>query len=491
MKFFKTLKINLTKDIEVEKLKAFIVEQAEIIKKQGEALKELDKLKSEVQKLRKENEVLKKKLGLNPESPSCPSGAKPSFIKPDSKKKAKRPGRKKGHKGVTRKKPTEKEITHRQDHREEKCPNCGTDVNEGEPSSKRTRIIIDIKMPEEAETTEHTIYGDWCHNCKKMIEPVITDALPNFNIGLRTHVYSALKHYHFGMSISKISKELNILGLNITNGALAKGWQGLAEYLKPFYNEIHKMIKNTTEALYADETGHRQKGKKYWLWSFSTKTEAFFAIRKKRNGNVVKEILGREFFGVLITDFWKPYLAVKSRFRQWCVAHFLREFKKIEFGNNNSPPEYLAFKKKVKRLFRDALSFAKKENITSQAKKKAQKRFLKRLDKIVENYKDSNIKDINRLTKRLKKYRDGFFTFVSITGVDATNNYAERIIRYAVIMRKISFHTMSNEGSETMAILMTIFKTLELRGIDPLKGTLEIIKNEIKKRHFQKRRLAA
>jgi hypothetical protein len=113
------------------------------------------------------------------------------------------------------------------------------------------------------------------------------------------------------------------------------------------------------------------------------------------------------------------------------------------------------------------------------------------LDNIVESYIDSNIKDINRLTKRLKKYRDGFFTFISIKGVDATNNHAERIIRYAVIMRKISFHTMSVAGSETMAILMTVFKTLELRGIDPFKGTLEIVKNEIKNRHFQKNRLAA
>jgi hypothetical protein len=487
----KKFKIHLGKKNEIEKLEAIIIEQAEIIKILTKALKEMDKLKSENQMLRKENEELRKKLGLNPESPSCPSGAKPSFIKPNSKKKGKNPGREKGHKGVTRKMPLKDEITDRVEHQEDECPNCGNKFKNEKPSSKRTRIIIDIKMPEELKNTEHTIYGHWCANCKVMIEPAITDALPGFNIGLLTYVFSALKHYHFGMSISKISKELAILGMSLTNGALAKGWQALADYLKPFYNEIHDIIKNTTEALHGDETGHRQNGKKFWLWVFTTKLEAFFAIREKRNGNVVKEILDKEFLGILITDFWKPYLAVKARFRQWCVAHFLREFKKIEFANNNSPPEYLAFKKKVKRLFRDALSFSKKGKITKKDRKRAQKRFLKRLDNIVESYIDSNIKDINRLTKRLKKYRDGFFTFISIKGVDATNNHAERIIRYAVIMRKISFHTMSDAGSETMAILMTVFKTLELRGIDPFKGTLEIVKNEIKNRHFQKNRLAA
>ena len=204
MYFFKKLKINLSKENKVDSLKAFIVEQAEIIKKQNEALKKLNDLISENKELKKEIEELKKKLGLNPESPSCPSGAKPSFIKPESKKKGKKPGRGKGHKGVTREMPSKDEITDRQKHRDKKCSNCGNRFGK-KPATKRTRIIIDIKMPEESEKTEHTIYGNWCSKCKEIIEPVITDALPGFITGLRTMVYSAFKHYHLGMSVSKIS----------------------------------------------------------------------------------------------------------------------------------------------------------------------------------------------------------------------------------------------------------------------------------------------
>ena len=53
-------------------------------------------------------------------------------------------------------------------------------------------------------------------------------------------------------------------------------------------------------------------------------------------------------------------------------------------------------------------------------------------------------------------------------------------------MRKISFHTMSKKGSETMAILMTVFKTLELRGEDPMRGMIEIVKKEIIKQKSSK-----
>jgi len=321
-----------------------------------------------------------------------------------------------------------------------------------------------------------------------MKEKAVIDALPGFSIGLKTVLYSAYLHYHMGMSISKIIATLSLQGMGITSGALIGAWNALAKTYKPFYDIIHSTIKNSEEAVYADETGARQKGKKFWLWSFSTKAEALFAIRKSRGGDVVREILGDIFRGILVTDFWKPYLAVDASFRQWCLAHFLREFKKIEYARKSPPDEYWRFKKKVKRLFRDAIRESEKENIVNEDRQSAYNRFIKRLDDIVNvDYKDD---DVVRLTKRLKKYRDGFFTFV-VKDVDSTNNHAERMIRYAVIMRKISFHTMSAKGSETMSILMTIFKTLELRSGNVFKEALVIAQDEIVKKKYHKIDLAA
>lgn len=285
------------------------------------------------------------------------------------------------------------------------------------------------------------------------------------------------------MSISNIVKNLKVHGMKLSSGSLIGQWHALAEILKPFYKEIQTKIRGSTEAVYADETGFRQKGKKFWLWTFSTKQESFFTIRKSRASDVVLDVLGEIFHGILVTDFWKPYLAVKSALRQWCIAHFLREFKKIEFRRKELPGEYYRFKKKTRRLFNDALKESKVEGSTSDKKENVHKRFLKRLDSIVaKEYSDD---DVNRLVKRLKKYRDGFFTFV-IKNVDATNNHAERIIRFAVILRKISFHTMSDKGSETMSILISVFKTLELQGSDVFQETLSMVKKEIIAKKYKK-----
>ncbi len=323
---------------------------------------------------------------------------------------------------------------------------------------------------------EHTIHQFWCPVCKEMKEKIVTEALPGFTTGLKTIVYTAYQHYCLGMSISKIRKTLKIHGLTLTEGALVGSWHALADILKPFYSGIHAKIRGSTEAVYADETGFRQKGKKFWLWMFATKEEALFAIRKSRGGDVVREILGDIFNGILVTDFWKPYLAVKAILRQWCVAHFLREFKKIEFRRKDLSEEYYAFKKVVRRLFNDALRESKDKDSTDEKRQKAQQRFLKRLDVIASGtYTDP---DILRLIKRLKKYREGFFTFV-VNDVDATNNYAERMIRFAVILRKISFHTMSDKGSETMSILMSVFKTMELRGENVFNDSVKLAENAI------------
>jgi len=275
----------------------------------------------------------------------------------------------------------------------------------------------------------------------------------------------------------------------LTEGALVNQWHALSGLMEPFYRDIKDTIHNSKGAVHADETGHRQKGKRAWTWVFSTMTEALYVIRMSRGSDVVLEILGDTFKGILVTDFWKPYLAVKARLRQWCIAHFLREFKKIEHKRGRHPPEYLRFHKKVRRMFADALRFSRQKKTTRSDRVQAQKRFLKRLDAIVAGrYSDPEVK---RLVKRLKTYRDGFFTFVAEKGVSATNNHAERIIRTAVLMRKVSFHTMSAKGSETMSILMSVFRTLELRGLDSFEETLRMAREEIIRRKSTKSRSAA
>src|SRR5207244_12541566 len=77
--------------------------------------------------------------------------------------------------------------------------------------------------------------------------------------------------------------------------------------------------------------------------------------------------------------------------------------------------------------------------------------------------------DTRRLGEPLCRYRDHLFTCLDKPQVPADNNHAERQIRPAVIMRKNILCNRSVGGAQTQAILMSIYRTLKLRGHDPTK----------------------
>jgi len=87
--------------------------------------------------------------------------------------------------------------------------------------------------------------------------------------------------------------------------------------------------------------------------------------------------------------------------------------------------------------------------------------------------------DAKRLVKRLRRYQDALFTFLDYPNVPYTNNHAEREIRPAVIIRKNSLTNRSEAGAHTQAILMSIYRTLKLRGHNPLKTIIDALKKYV------------
>jgi hypothetical protein len=68
----------------------------------------------------------------------------------------------------------------------------------------------------------------------------------------------------------------------------------------------------------------------------------------------------------------------------------------------------------------------------------------------------------------LDAYGDQLLTFIEPDGVPPSNNHAEREVRPAVLMRKNSYGSQSVRGASTRGVLMSVFRTLHRRGLDPL-----------------------
>jgi len=396
--------------------------------------------------------------------PTCPSGMTPVYLKKPAKKRRKKPGQKKGHPGVGRKRP--EKVDHYRMHSLDNCPQCHSPLRQAIKNHKRYTVDI---PPVEPEVTEHTVYGYWCSHCKKTVYPKISDAMPNSTLGLSMLIMTAWLHYWIGMSVRNVVKLLAIFwAFEVSPGGLTQAWKNLAATLKPLYEDIGKKVLHAA-VLNADETGWRISGITHWLWCFVTDKWCYFVIDKSRGSPVIKRAIGKFFEGVLICDFWGAYNKICALAKQRCFYHLLTELEKVDKSNKSCA--WKKFRKKLARLLMDAVRLdAEKATLSAEVFGRRKIKLYKRLDQLILSPRDD--KDVNRLVKRLIRHRNELFTFLEYNDVSPYNNHAEQQMRKPVITRKISQQNRSGSGAEAHAIFMSLFRSAELQGLNPVNKVL-------------------
>ncbi len=413
-------------------------------------------------------------------SPLTPSGAIPPYLKPNSKKRHKKPGRKKGHKGKSRTTPDH--IDKQVEHDLAACPHCQTPLEKS--TTHRKRYIEDLPQVEPV-VSEHIIHGYWCPCCRKQVEPAITEAMPNDNIGLHTLVMTAWLHYLGGISINYIVDMLNkLFHFKISPGGLLQGWIRIARLLTAEYENIAEKARDSA-VLYADETGWRQSGDLRWLWCFTSKELCYYLIDKNRAATVVLKFLGECFQGILICDFWGAYNKIAALAKQRCFFHLFSELIKVD--KRNDSVQWTGFRKTLSSILKRAVKLSdNKAEITPEQFQRRRKNILKQFDKMI--YAAYEDQDCKRLCKRLKRHRKEIFTFLDYDGVSPYNNHAEQQMRKPVLWRRRCQQNRSDNGAAAQAVMMTIFRTAELRGLNPVDYVESLAKQQILENHTTKRK---
>ncbi|REJ92308.1 MAG: IS66 family transposase, partial [Planctomycetota bacterium] len=351
-------------------------------------------------------------------TPATPSASVPTYQKPPPKKRPKTPGKKAGQPG--RRRPVPAQVDQTREHRAERCPDCGGSLNRCRET--RARLVEDIPEDLRARVTRHVIHRDWCPACKKHVEPKVTDALPGAQLGNRTLALSAWLHYALGNTTAQIVSVLDHhLRMTLTAAGLLAMWHRLADVLQPWYEQIRDEALNSG-VLHGDESGWRVNGKTRWLWCFCTREVTWYMIDCSRGSPALKKIFRREFVGTLVTDFWPAYNAVVCGAAQKCLGHLLRDLKHTT--KYKSPgPHWPEFRKKLKRLIRDAIRLRKAHGELPEATYASRRdRLHARLDALIAA--DWQDRHARRLVKRLKRHRSELFTFLDQVDVPFDNNHA-------------------------------------------------------------------
>ena len=402
--------------------------------------------------------------------PSAPSGQTPPYAKPTAKGRAKAKGARPGHPGQRRPRPTR--IDHREEHTLSACPKCHGPVRPCR--GPRTRVIEDIPADITPVVTEHTIHRSWCPHCKTAVEPTAPDALPGSSIGLRVVVLSAWLHYLLGTALAQILDVFNFhLQFKLSSGGLIQMWRRLREVLLAWNLEIQAQALGGA-VLHADETGWRVNGATYWLWCFASKDVTSYMIDRRRGSPALKRFFKNEFAGVLVTDFWGAYNAVVCARKQKCLPHLLRDLKRTQHYHEPGG-DWPAFSRQLKRLIRDSIRLSKRrEELSGKAFASRRQRLDGRLRGLLALPWEQ--RHARRLVKRLRRHSSELFTFLDHPEVPFDNNHGERQIRPAVIARKNSYANGSEDGAETQAILMSVFRTLKQRGHNPVSAVTEAVR---------------
>lgn len=405
-------------------------------------------LKKELKDLRKRVEELEK--NWEEHIKICPlfNKPKPSFIKEDVRHYNHKSGQKEGHEGVSRETPQRIDEVKKLDFKE--CPDCGGKLSRIQ--RKRRRVITDIEV--KTINTENIIYGRYCKCCKKIVEPKVTDALPNARFGLRLMLFVLILKLDSRVPSDKIVSILNsIFQIKISDGEI----YGILRQLKTAFGDYYaQLVQKIKEALTKniDETSWRINGKNNWLWIFINKEAALYVVNRYRSSKVPIKVLGNQKGKIIVDDRFSAYnelSRISGCEQQICWAHLLRNSK--DLAEHYSEAKYIH--KRMKYIYRKAKNGVDKESLLHWIDLMASKGY-----KSTEVYKF--VKSVFRT------HREHLFWFVNNPEVDSTNNRAERGLRHAVVIRKISNGSRSEEGAETTANLLSVLQTAKLQSENPM-----------------------
>lgn len=425
--------------------------------------KRMAKLEAKLAKVEDQLAKAKKNSSNSSKPPSGdivnPTGKQNSSdTKSDAEKKRKRGGQP-GHARHQRPAFRQDEIDVTWIHYYTGCPCCGGELIDSDVPDKVLQQVEIEQVPITVE--EHRRPTQQCVACHKLHCVAWPDDLKKAGlVGPRLTALIGYLKSACHMSFSAIRTYLrDVVKVTLSRGQLRKLVAKVADSVLNPYEQLLAMLPRE-DRLNIDETGHKENGKRLWTWCFRATLYTVYKISPSRGSEVLIDVLGKEFDGVIGCDYFSAYRKYMKDFNvvvQFCLAHFIRDVKFLATHPNKKNREHgerlLAH---LRKLF--GILHRRDEYPTQAGLRNALTRVQKQMihDAVMLS---PGTREADNLGDRFVDHFESYFTFITTPGVEPTNNLAEQAIRFVAIHRRLTQGTRSEGGRSWCERIWTVITT--------------------------------
>jgi transposase len=350
------------------------------------------------------------------------------------------------------------------DHRIDFCPGCGHDLQPALTLPPRMVQQVDVReVP--LSIQEHRSHPGWCPHCRKMHQAPFPPGIDRGGlVGPSLTTWIAYLKGACHASFSTVRKFLrDVVRVTISRGELARIIAKVSRALERPYQELLDDLPSQAR-LNVDETGHKQNGDRQWTWCFRAGLYTLFKIDPTRSGDVLIEVLGAEFDGVLGCDYFSAYRRYQREFGvllQFCLAHLIRD---VKYLTTLPDPRDRAYGERLREALRSLFAVIhRREKLSAEV-------FQRELEAARAEVLRSGTQEVpetrpsRNLAQRFETHGESYFRFVTTPGVEPTNNLAEQAIRFVVIDRLITQGTRSEVGNRWCERIWTVIASCVQQG---------------------------
>jgi transposase len=207
-----------------------------------------------------------------------------------------------------------------------------------------------------------------------------------------------------------------------------------------------------------DETS---MGRGRWLWVMVTAVATVYQIARGRNRDALRKLLGAGYRRVLTSDRHKTYDHLAQDRHQLCWSHLRRDFQAMVDRHNAGSMigrELLAMSGQMlgwwKRVRDGTLT-----KVRFAGRLHAERDFRVRFRAVLTRGSVCGCAKTAATCRELLRREVSLFLFAFVSGVEPTNNAAERALRHGVLWRKMSHGPKSVAGSEYLGCIWSVVET--------------------------------